>query len=252
MTCSDVQQALEAQSDPAAPQIDAAVSAHLKSCPACAAYAARVKRDDALLSEILSAGGHDVNFVDHRRAVTGKINAFEVRRGWSRRAWVATAAAAMLALTAWGVVNFVHPKPSEVALVTPGAVQSSDASLSARVATLQASVRDKQVLDELEQLQETFENAGDGEAKSLTEDAELYVERILALDVKNPEQMREILGGIHAADIKARLEKLRESMSDDAPAPLQDSLKLATATLSEASDLGQPASTAGVGADHAK
>ena len=162
MTCSDVQQSLEAQSDPAAPQIDAAVSAHLKSCPACAAYAARVKRDDALLSEILSAGGHDVNFVDHRRAVTGKINAFEVRRGWSRRAWVATAAAAMLALTAWGVVNFVHPKPSEVALVTPGAVQSSDASLSARVATLQASVRDKQVLDELEQLQDRRADRGGG------------------------------------------------------------------------------------------
>ena len=108
---------------------------------------------------------------------------------------------------------------------------------------MQATVRDKQVLDELEQLQETFENSGDGEAKSLTEDAELYVERILALDTKDPEQMREILGGIHSADIKARLEKLRESLSDDAPAPLQDSLKLAAATLSEASELG---------ADHAQ
>ena len=253
MTCHEIQQALEALSDPAAPaaaELDAKVGAHLLTCPACSAYAARLERDDAVLAEVLSAPGRDSDLAAHRRAVASKIKSFEVRRGWSRRAWVATAAAAMLALTAWGVVNFVNPKTSEVAQadpvphVGPITVQDhSEEALSARVTKLQATVRDKQVLDELEQLQETFENSGDGEAKSLTEDAELYVERILALDVKNPDQMREILSGIHSADIKTRLEKLRDSLSDDAPAPLQDSLKLAAATLSEASELG---------ADHAQ
>jgi hypothetical protein len=162
----------------------------------------------------------------------------------------------MLALTAWGVANFVRPHNPDVAEApkkpTLGAeqpfVKNLDAAgLAARVVKLQDTVRDKQVLDELEQLEETFEKAGDGEAKSLAEDAELYVERILALDTHDPEQMREILAGIRSAGITSRFDKLRESITDDAPAPLQDSLKLAAATLAEASELGNPA-----GGSHAK
>jgi hypothetical protein len=254
MTCDDVQQALEAASDPGSPApLSADVAAHLQNCAACSAYATRMKSDDVLLSQALAQEPRTEQWKQHQQHVTGSIQALDRRQGWNRRFWIGAAAAAMLALTLWSVASFVRPTSEKVAVENPKLPPPKmeglpSAHLIERVAHLQETVRDKQVLDELEQLQITFENAGDAEGKSLAEDAELYVERILALDAKEPEQMREILSGIRSADISSRFEKLRESIRDDAPAPLQDSLKLAQTTLAEASDL---ADAPKAGASHA-
>ena len=255
MNCDDVKQALEAASDPGSAAVpSAAVAAHLEGCAACRAYAARMNSDDALLSQALSGEPRAERFQQHRLNVAASLKSVDRRRGWSRRFWIGAAAAAMLALTLFGVASFVRPASDKVAVVNPahppekvGATPAAE--LSERLARLQENVRDKQVLDELEQLQITFETAGDAEGKSLAEDAELYVERILALDAREPEQMREILSGIRSAGISTRFEKLRESIRDDAPQPLRDSLKLAQSTLAEAGDLADAAKG---GANHAE
>ena len=241
MDCQDVREHLKTLSRPAAvgaAAADEAVAKHLAECVDCAAYYDQLDTREPALKHALSALPGDEHWRRHEALVRGSLNAFERRRTWGRRAWVSAAAAAMLAFAAWGVYSF-GKSGETVAKAGPQQPTANSQQLSERLASLQESVRDKQVLDELEQLQITFENAGDTEGKSLAEDAELYVERILTIDARQPEQVHEILAGIRQAGISSRLEKLRASLSDDAPAPLQDSIKLAQAALSEASQLGE-------------
>jgi hypothetical protein len=242
MDCQDVRKHLKSLSQqPAA--ADEAVARHLAECADCAAYSDQFATQEVAMKTALSSQPSDEHWRRHEALVRGSLNAFERRRTLARWTWVGAAAAAMLAFAAWGVYSF--GKPGETVAKagpqqpTANSPQPTPAQFSERLASLQESVRSKQVLDELEQLQITFENAGDAEGKSLAEDAELYVERILTIDAQQPEQVHEILAGIRQADISSRLEKLRASLSDDAPAPLQDSIKLAQATLSEASQLGE-------------
>jgi hypothetical protein len=245
MTCQEVREHLKAlNGQPAPAPADDAAAKHLVECAACAAWYEEQDSRGAGLARALRVEPSDAHWQRHQAAVRAGLNSLERRRTVSRWTWVSTAAAAMLAFAAWAVYSFGNASNNNVAQADPqqptvNSPPPSAATLSERVAKLQESVRSKQVLDELEQLQISFENAGDADGKSLAEDAELYIERILSIDVQQPEQAREILEGIRQTDISARLAKLRESLSDDAPAPVQDSVTLAQTTLAEAGELSR-------------
>jgi len=265
MNCNDVRKALHASQ----PTDDDAIARHLVDCSDCAAFAEQLDTTGPMLRRVLSAEPDDAHWSRHAAAVRSALRTNEQRRTWQRWAWVSGAAAAMLTFCAWAVYSFGAARKSDsIALqnepVTPPkentltpvptptptptqnpAPESVPAGLADRVAKLQESVRSKELLDELEQLQISFDNAGDAEGKSLAEDAELYVERILSIDVAQPEQIREILAGIKTAGISARFDKLSASINDDAPAPLRDSINLAQVTLSEAGKISDAARTTG-------
>lgn len=244
MNCQDVRnhlQTLYAAGTPArASSADDAVSKHLVDCAACTAFMDKLDTNTTQLQKMLLAKESATHWLRHEASLRRKLDKVDRHISYARWIWVSGAAAAMLAFSAWAVFSFGQTPRSTVALSTdtpPAVSANSNEALAVRVSALQESLRSKQLLDEIEQLQISFENAGDAEGKSLAEDAELYVERILSIDVRQPEQVREILAGIRSAGISARFEKLRQSLSDDVPAPLQESIQQTQTLLSEASQL---------------
>lgn len=217
---------------------DDAVSKHLVTCAECSAFMDQLDTNTTPLQKVLLSKESATHWLRHEASLRRKLDTADRRSSYARWVWVSGAAAAMLAFSAWAVFSFGQAPHNTVALP---AESISNEALASRVATLQESLRNKQLLDEIEQLQISFENAGDAEGKSLAEDAELYVERILSIDVKQPEQVREILAGIQSAGISARFEKLRQSLNDDAPAPLRDSIQQTQTMLSEATQISEVA-----------
>jgi predicted anti-sigma-YlaC factor YlaD len=201
---------------------DAAVQAHLKDCAECREYATQMSADDAVLSRALGRSPDEARFQTVKARVMREVAARAISFSGSRKwAWIAASAAAVVLLVSGAVYfNTVRPSPRE--------------NMLQALATLQEKVRDRQLLDEVEQLQIAFSDAGDDDAKSVAEDVELYVERLMAADSSHPEQTREILRGIRNAGIAARLKQLRESVGEDAPVPVVNSLELALSTLNEA------------------
>jgi cell fate (sporulation/competence/biofilm development) regulator YlbF (YheA/YmcA/DUF963 family) len=171
------------------------------------------------------------------RVKAGLAERIELQLVWQRRLrrtwWSLAAAAAVLLCVCGGLVVFRGQTPNFQTAGNWGQSPKYE-SLASGLARLQQEVRNKQLLDELEQLQIAFREAGDADGKSVAEDAELYVERILALDGAHPDQASEILAGIKAAGIHQRVQKVRESIADDAPAPLRASLDLAATTFDQA------------------
>ncbi|MCY3023769.1 MAG: tetratricopeptide repeat protein [Planctomycetota bacterium] len=205
---------------------DAAVAEHLAGCQDCGRYAAGLEGENALLQQGLATPPDEARWQRVQAALAARLARHAAARVRARRLWWTLASAAAMALisvAAWLAFN--------------GPASREEAAIAKEIAHLQKEVRDKQVLDELEQLQIVFHESGDAEGKSAAEDAELYLERILALDAKHAEQSREVLAGIRAAGIHQRLRQVRESIADDAPAPLRASLDLATSTLGAATVL---------------
>ncbi len=222
MDCEVARLSMEQDNATESPEI----TAHLACCAECRAYEAELRHLNAALRAVLSAEPDRQRWTRLKQRVAARLDVSEARR----RAWTNTwrVVAALVAVAALGVIAFDALRPSM------SGTQASAKRLSARVAELQQRVRDKQLLEELEQLQIAFKENGDAEARSVAEDAELYVERILSLELDQVDQLREILAGIRAAGISQRLERVRASLRDDAPRPILTSLEMAEATLNEA------------------
>jgi hypothetical protein len=223
MNCEEIQVLLEGGTSPAE---EAVVAEHLGQCAACAQYAARLEEENRVLRKALALppGAERWQRVKARAAAGADLETFSRTR--RRRAYWAVAGVA--AAVAFSVTIIIVRRDTGV---------QTPESLAAHVATLQEEVRSSQVLDELDQLQIVFRETGDADGRSVAEDAELYVERLLALDAQRVDQAREVLAGIKAAGIHKRLLRVRDSISEDAPTPLRASLDLAASTLGKAAYL---------------
>lgn len=217
---------------------EAAVADHLRQCPACAQYAAGLAGEDRALQQALSGRRDEVRWERVKSGLAARIDSYEAGRQRRRRwLWAAAGAAAVaLCLVTASVLHRHRHSTNAIAGAhdSRGKALQTIGALTARLSSLQEEVRARQILDELEQLQIAFRNAGDAEAQSVAEDAELYLERIMALDPKQLDQTREILAGIKAAGIQQRLQRVRDSIADDAPTPVRTSLELAAAAVSQA------------------
>jgi len=245
MNCEEAQVYLEGCG--AGPPDDGAVAEHLRQCTACAQYAASLAAENRILEEMLSRPPSEAQWQRVKAGFNGRMALELAWRGRRLQAvWAVAAAAAVVLCLGAGFLAYRHLRPDGGKELVSGRAPSRSGgpasqapnSLASGLARLQEEVRSKQVLDELEQLQIVFREAGDADGRSVAEDAELYVERILSLDGSHPEQASEILAGIKAAGIHGRVQKVKESIADDAPAPLRASLELAAATLDKAIFLG--------------
>lgn len=222
MNCEEARAFLEGCAT--SPPDDPAVAAHLRQCSACSDYAAGLPGENRMLEQVLTVLPGEARWQRVKTGLAARLSwDAALRRRKRRILWAAAAAVLAFSVTTALLRRAGQPGPSEV--------------LAASVTTLQEEVRAKQVLDELEQLQIAFRETGDADGRSVAEDAELYVVRILALDARRPDETREILAGINAAGIHDRLQRVRESIAEDAPAPLRASLELAAATLTRAARL---------------
>jgi hypothetical protein len=219
MNCEDIRAMLEDASEAA----KAEVAGHIRGCEACADYAARLSAENEVLSRALSTEPDEKRFQQVRAGVAREIASSKVTRQRQWIVWAASSAAAAVMAVGLAIYQF----------------QSDSDELAMSVSRLQQSVREKQVLDELEQLQIAFKDSGDEDATSVAEDAELYVVRILSLDPSQSSASREILAGIKEAGISARLHQVRDSIIDEAPKPLLSSIELALSTLEEATRLSE-------------
>ena len=251
MNCEEVQVYLEGCGAPLTPPSPPwgegrarGVAEHLRQCATCAEYAARLAVENRVLEETLSKPPAEERWQRVKAGLERRM-ALELAsaRRRHRAVWAMAAAAAVVLCFGAGFLAYRRLKPSgELAAgQTPprsgGPAQAFAGALASGLARLQEEVRSRQLLDELEQLQIVFRETGDADGRSVAEDAELYVERILSLDGSRPEQAGEILAGIKAAGIQRRMRKVRESIADDAPAPLRASLELAATTLDKAAVL---------------
>ena len=219
MSCEEIRAKLE----DAAEAAKAEVAEHVRGCAACADYAARLSIENEILSRALSTEPDEKRFQAVRARVAQQVAAQPVARRRQWLLWAASSAAAAVMAVGLAIYQF----------------ESESDELAMSVTLLQQSVRDKQVLDELEQLQIAFKDSGDEDATSVAEDAELYVVRILSIDPTQSTASREILAGIKEAGISARLHEVRDSIMDDAPRPLLSSIELALSTLEEATRLSE-------------
>jgi len=250
MNCEEVQLHLEGCGAPLTPPSPPwgegrvrGVAEHLRQCAACAEYAARLAAENRVLAEALSQPPAEERWQRVKAGLEERMALELAWRGRRHRAvWAMAAAAAVFLCLGAGFLAYRHLKPDagnelvsdKATSGVGGQVRAGQDTLASGLARLQEEVRTKQLLDELEQLQVLFRDAGDADGRSVAEDAELYVERILALDGSHPDQASEILAGIKAAGIHQRVQKVRESIADDAPAPLRASLELAASTLGRA------------------
>jgi len=100
---------------------------------------------------------------------------------------------------------------------------------------LRTRVREQKVLDAVEQLTIAFNDSGDLEAKSVTEDAELRLEQILSLEPGsqgNHDEARQVLSDSRST--AEQLHKIQESVIDDAPAPVKSAMQRTLAALDDA------------------
>jgi hypothetical protein len=206
--------------------LDGAAAEHLRQCAACAEYAGQVKRENAALQAALSVPPDDAAWRRVNAGVAARRSASAARE--RRLTWLCAGLAAAIALAVG--LGLIHGMQRQDGL-------ASGDGLAAQVLRLQEDVRSQQVLDEIVQLQVAFAGAGDAEAQSAAEDAELYLERILSLDARRTDQSHEILAGIKAAGIHDCLRRMKDSLHADAPEPVTKSLDLAARALGEAARL---------------
>ncbi len=231
MNCDEIRCLLESDARDAAE--DAAVRRHLESCNDCAAYAGAMRAQDNLVKRALTQASDEVRFARVKRRLSEGID--RERNVGARWRWFAAAAGSIAAsvLICAGIY---------FAARTSGPLDET--RLNARdvfsqVDELQTKIRSTQVLDELVQLQAAMDGPEDQDGKSAAEDAELYIERILALHGTNEQAYRETLLGIGRSGVSARLRKVRESLTADAPKPVVASLDLAIATFDQAGQIVQ-------------
>ncbi|HEY3319650.1 MAG TPA: hypothetical protein VGP72_04150 [Planctomycetota bacterium] len=225
MTCDDVRVALEDDGPRSGP-----VAEHLGTCSACAQYAQQLAAENRVLAEALNDPVDEARWQKIKAGLNNRLlNETQPAVVLRWRRWPAAAAAAIACTLLGGLLLYYWAAGQAPETAS---VPAAGDSFSAQLGRLQQQVRERQLLEDLEQLQAAFKD--DSDAKSTAEDAELYVERLLALDISTPEQSREILAGIRAARISERLQEVRQSLSEETPKPVISSLESAAATLSEA------------------
>lgn len=234
MKCDEIRCLLE--DDARDTREDAAVRDHLAGCSACAAYATSLDAQNAAVKRSLSFKPDELRFERLKRAAAQRIQQ-DVRPPAQRWRIVAIAAgiAAMLAV-AVGIYSMNTGKPDSP---MAGQTLGTTGNVLNQVAELQTKIRATQVLDELVQLQAAMDAPEDQDGKSTAEDAELYIERILALHGSDELAYRETLLGIDRSGVSGRLKKLRDSFAADAPKPVLASLDLAIATFDQAGQIVQ-------------
>lgn len=243
MNCDDVRSLLEGglpavESSPGGRQ-------HLETCAACREYVAGMKSEDELLAGALRApAADDEGFARVKAGLRRKLNGRGPKRpvppprhAFVSRPWVLAAAGLLLALTAYLVIAWAkpaqdpgrlaqkHPEPvrSEPKVpppapekgVQPGTLATQPAKPATwtapkDVAELQSRLRGLHLLDDLNQVQVVMRSMNDTEGLGVAEDAELYIERIFALNPNDSELCRDVLTGIHEAGMTERLRGLKE------------------------------------------
>ncbi|MEI6233371.1 MAG: hypothetical protein WCT04_09975 [Planctomycetota bacterium] len=237
MTCDDIQLLLE--NDAPSPAEAATLRAHLATCADCSAYAAEIREHDVLIARALSTPADAVAFERLKSGLANRIDADHRARSHWR--WMPLAGGiAATVLVCIGAV-WLAKTPSndpDIASKDSTKIVAPDTLLTGNVLTqvadLQAKIRTTQVLDELVQLQTAMDAPDDQDGKSTAEDAEMYLERILALHSANEVAYRETLRGVDRSGVSTRLRSLRDSLTNDAPKPMVAALNLAIETFDHA------------------
>ena len=304
MTCEEARAFLEAVGGDV-PR-DAACAEHLRECPDCSAYAARLPAETAAFSKLFSRPVDESSFHRVRAGVARRIGQPERSNRSARRRPVAQPQrwgwalpiAALIGVSVLGAfalqrneptkeqpvdtaeatpkdktperptpvqnpapvqpqrknvaekqppVRTPAPQRTEVVKAPPPPVKAPPVEtannpkeppvspVGPRLAQLRSRVREQKVLDDVEQLTIAFNDSGDLEARSVTEDAELYLERLLSSEGGNPDEARQVLADSRSA--AEQLHKIQESVIDDAPAPLKNALQRTLAALDDAAVL---------------
>lgn len=246
MNCEEVCLSLEEREDGA--RLPETARAHLTSCPACAEYAKLFAPGGEALSEALSRAPDPEAWARVKAGVAKRLD----RRGGRRertaspsfwtplRMGVAAAAGVAIAAGAYFMLNDSKPKREpEVAMEQPPEREPQYNAASERLAKLQESVQKQYLLEELANLEGALQETANADAKSLAQDAELYVERLIALKAMDPSRAREILGGIRSAQISRKLGDARKKLGPDAGESLTRPLDLAAEALGEAEQIAE-------------
>ena len=231
MNCDEIRCLLESDARDAAE--DAALRRHLDACKECAAYAGAMRAQDALVKRAMTPKNDEVQFSRVKLRLSQSIDRErKVGSRWRKFALAGSIAASVLICA--GIYWATGTKGSL------GETKFGARDVISQVDELQTKIRSTQVLDELVQLQAALDGPDDQDGKSAAEDAELYIERILALHGTNEQAYRETLLGIGRSGVSARLRKVRDSLTADAPKPVVASLDLAISTFDQAGQIVQP------------
>jgi TolA-binding protein len=132
----------------------------------------------------------------------------------------------------------VKPAP-EVATINPPQPKDHanqvNQQLNQHVTQLRNRIKEQKLLDDVEQLTIAFSDSGDLEAKSITQDAELRLERILSLEKGEPDEARQTL--TDSRSTAEHMHKIQDSVVEDAPAALKGALQRTIAALDDAASL---------------
>ncbi|MBI3828461.1 MAG: hypothetical protein HY291_03035 [Planctomycetes bacterium] len=252
MNCEEVRLSLEEREDAA--RLPEPARAHLASCPACAEYAKLFAPGGATLQEALAQPPDPAAWARVKAGLaekierSGKAKAPRARREraapppafWTPlRITVAAAAGVALAVGAYFLLHAPEQKNGTEVAQDHSEHGTPNAAASARLAKLQESVQKQYLLEELANLEGALQETANADAKSLAQDAELYVERLLALKAVDAGRAKEILGGIRSAQIARKLGDARKKLGPDAGESLTRPLDLAAEALGEAEQIAE-------------
>ncbi len=235
MTCDEIRLTLESDAPTVAEQT--ALRDHLASCSHCSEYAASIRNEDATFARALTTRTDDVSFERVKANVARDIKREHRSISRWRIVTFVGSIAAMLVVSVLAYRIVYTPKATTQIAIQP--TTNSTPNVFQQVAELQTKIRSTQLLDELNQLQTALDAPEDKDGKSTAEDAELYVERILALHGTNELAFRETLHGVDRSGVSMRLQKLRDAMTSDVPKPVIAALNLAIATFDQAGKIIQ-------------
>ncbi|MCW8131290.1 MAG: hypothetical protein KIS92_13155 [Planctomycetota bacterium] len=242
MNCEDLRLALEDSEDAA--RLPEPARAHLASCAECSEYASLVEPGSAALRQALSQPPDAQAWARVKAGLNAKLDkrarapraAAQPAPFWTPfRLAVGAAAAVLLGLA----VYLARPEPRELPVAKDDEPSAPPAELNnqaarERLARLQDEVRAQLLLEEVAVLEGALEEHPDPSAKSTAQDAELYVERLLALKGVDPNYAREVLAGIRRAQISQRLQDVKKKLGDQAGETVTRPLDRLVAALGEA------------------
>lgn len=241
MNCEELRLSLEENEDAA--RLPEAARTHLAACAECSEYASLLEPGTAALRQALSQPPDPQAWARVKAGLGAKLDkrarapheAAHPASFWTPFRLAVGAAAVLLVGAA---VFLARPAPHEtpVAVEEPAAAAPAlnNHDASERLAKLQDEARKQLLLEEVAVLEGALEDHADNDAKSAAQDAELYVERLLALRGVQPAYAREVLTGIRRSQISQRLQDVKKKLGDQAGETVTRPIDRLVAALGEA------------------